>query len=428
MSTDITFQSQELRFLSERGYIKQFTHAKELDEQFTGGKKITFYTGFDPTAPSLHIGHLIPIMIIRYLVRMGHQAIILLGSATAKIGDPSGKIQTRKMLSEDDINSNSKLISNLIKKIIVTELDSSKVIFLQNDWIENFKLVEFLRDYGKYFSVNRMLMMETFKNRLEKQQPLSFLEFSYSLFQGYDFVHLYNNYSCTLQIGGSDQWGNIVSGIDLGHYLELKETLQGMTTNLLINANGEKMGKTASGAVWLDESSLPVFDYWQYFRNVDDKDLENLMKLLTDIPLSEIGNIKNTNNINDAKIQLANAVCEIVHGKEKTESAHKEALMKFNNRSDNVINYDNLIPDHVISRSDLLDSACNEITLLAFIKLFLKDDSNSKIRTLIEQNAIRINSVLMNNFKQTINLSNIVKNKILIEVGKKKKIIVLIDD
>lgn len=417
-------KSQELQYLKKRGFIKQTTQEQQLDELFLNSPNgISFYIGFDCTAKSLHVGHLIPIMIARYLVSMGHQAIIILGTTTAKIGDPSGKNQTRQILSEQEIENNFHSISNLIKKFmqsnsIQTTKSIKSVIFLENNWLENVNIVQFLREYGSHFSVNKMLAMETFKNRLENHLPLSFLEFTYSLFQAYDFVHLAQNYNCVLQIGGSDQWGNIIAGIDLGHKIHTEKHLFGLTTNLLVNSDGQKMGKTVNGAVWLDEEMLSVFDYWQYFRNIDDNDIEKILMLLSDLDTNKISELMKDkdHNINQIKIELATSITSICHGHDKAIQAAKQAQSKFSNTKN--INYSELEIDFFLEN---LNSSQN---LLEIIKIGLPESSNSQIRKLFEQNGIKINGNTVQNCLQNINLEkDFIQNKMLVEVGKKRKFI-----
>ncbi len=427
------FRSQELKFLNSRGLIKQITHSKELDEKFLNNQKITFYIGFDCTAKSLHIGHLIPLMITKYLLKFGHKAIIILGTTTAKIGDPSGKSQTRKILTEEEIGQNFLSMSNIIKNFLIRDgIDDNKILFLENNWLEGFTLVKFLRDFGSLFSVNRMVSMETFKNRLENGENLSFLEFTYSLFQSYDFFHLNKEFDCILQIGGSDQWGNIISGIDFGSKLLPNKEFFGMTCNLLLNSSGEKMGKTVNGAVWLDSSLFSPFEYWQYFRNIDDSDIKNIFNILSDFSNDEIDEILKINNINESKIILATNLTKICHGEENANLAKKESIKKFASTG-NILDND-IEPDFYINlqanKSIILDKnkeylfEKNNINYFDLVKFIMKDESNSEVRKLFSQNAIKINNNLILEYMNEIDFnSNIFhKNlKFVLNIGKKKK-------
>ena len=426
MDKSIEFKSNELKFLSKRGLIKALTHPEELDKKLFE-KKITFYVGFDCTSSSFHIGHLIPIMITRYLVSMGHNAIIILGTTTAKIGDPSGKNQTRKILSEDDIKKNFESLSVIIKKFLNPFVNGKNIMFIENNWLEKTPLVSFLRDFGSLFSVNKMIGMETFKRRLENHENLSFLEFTYSLFQSYDFYHLNKEFDCELQIGGSDQWGNIVSGIEFGEKLLPERNFFGLTCELLLNSSGEKMGKTVDGAIWLDEKLLSPFEYWQYFRNIDDGDLLKVLNFLTDfsdLEISEMTEEYFNSNINQLKIIVATRITEICHGKERAQEAEDLAKQKFEIKIDFSKDdpFENIKSDILIN-SDLEN---NLKTLLDFLKICLPQNSNSELRKLLAQNAIKINGNVIAEANCEINKdSNFLINhkKFLLEIGKKKKFI-----
>ena len=421
------FKSRELKFLNNRGYLKQCTHSDQLDELFLK-KKITFYIGFDCTAKSLHVGHLIPIMIARNLVKFGHKAIIILGTTTAKIGDPSGKNEQRKILSHEDIEENFQAISTIIQKFVTSGDPENQPIFLKNDWLEGINLVEFLRTYGVYFSVNRMVNMETFAERLQNQKPLSFLEFSYSLFQAYDFLHLYEKHNCQLQIGGSDQWGNIISGIDLVQKIHHGDFVCGTTTNLLLNASGEKMGKSVGGAIWLDEKMLNPNDYWQYFRNVDDKDILKFFHLLTDLSDDEIIEIKQKidsdgSTLNDLKILLATKITEICHGFDEAKKIESNEKLKFT-KNIHLDDLKSITPDFEIKFDDIIN-----LSILDLLKKITTDFSNSQLKTLISQNSIKINKTTISDSQFIFNADsltqfNIQENILIIEIGKKKKIIV----
>jgi tyrosyl-tRNA synthetase len=320
----MNFKSDFLREFQQRGFFAQTTHAQELDK-ILAEEKITAYIGFDCTAKSLHAGSLIQIMILRLLQKHGHRPIVLLGGGTTKIGDPSGKDEARQVLSEEKIQENLNGIQKTLEKFISFEGSNAAVLVNNDDWLKNLNYMEFLRDVGRHFSINRMLTFDSVKARLEREQPLSFLEFNYMILQAYDFYELNNKHNCRLQIGGSDQWGNIVNGVELTRRISAKEAF-GLTSPLLTTADGKKMGKTADGAVWLDETMLSAFDYFQYFRNTHDADVGKFLRLFTDLEISEIENLEKLKDqeINQAKEKLAFEAVKICHG----EKAASDALLK----------------------------------------------------------------------------------------------------
>ncbi|MBU6140198.1 MAG: tyrosine--tRNA ligase [Proteobacteria bacterium] len=318
----MNFKSDFLREFFERGFFAQATHQEELDESLSS-ERITAYIGFDCTAKSLHAGSLIQIMILRLLQKHGHKPILLLGGGTTKIGDPSGKDEARQILSDQKIFENLAGIKKTLEKFIRFGGGASDAIMVNNDdWLRHLNYIDFLRDIGRHFSVNRMLGFDSVKLRLEREQPLSFLEFNYMILQAYDFFELNKKYGCALQIGGSDQWGNILNGVELIRRVSAKESF-GLTSPLLTTSSGAKMGKTSDGAVWLDESMLSPFDYFQYFRNTHDADVSRFLKLFTDLELSEIADLEK-GNINEAKKILAFEATKICHG----EKSANEALQK----------------------------------------------------------------------------------------------------
>lgn len=322
--SDVT--SPCLKEIIQRGYAHQATNLAELDKALNNSC-ISFYTGFDCTAKSLHVGSLMQIMLMRLLQKYGHKPIVIMGGATTRIGDPSDKEEMRKMLSLEAIEENKKSISKIFHKILNFSDSANHAIILDNsEWLENLSYLEILSKCGRHVSVNRMLSFDSVRLRLERQQPLSFLEFNYMILQAYDFVELYKTHGCTLQLGGSEQWGNIVSGIDLGRKLEGAD-LFGLTTKLITKADGKKMGKTASGAIWLNDDMLPSYDFWNFWRNVDDADVIRFLKIYTDIPLSQIDELSNLkgNDINEAKILLANSVTALCHGDEAAQQARESA-------------------------------------------------------------------------------------------------------
>ncbi|MBX7146079.1 MAG: tyrosine--tRNA ligase [Alphaproteobacteria bacterium] len=324
------FKSSFINTIMSRGYFYQCTNLESLDE-IASTDVIIGYNGCDATADSLHVGHMMQIMLLRRLQQHGHKPIIVVGGGTTKIGDPSGKDESRQILTEQQIDQNIKKITPIFSKFLSFGNKTNDAIIVNNDdWLKHLNYIEFLRDYGKYFSVNRMLSFDSVKLRLDRQQPLSFLEFNYMILQAYDFLELFRRYNCRLQMGGSDQWGNIVSGIDLAKRLEHQE-LFGLCTSLLTTASGTKMGKTASGAVWLDSEKLNPYDFWQYWRNTDDADVGKFLKLFTDIPLDEVSRLEKLPGaeINHAKIMLANAITTLVHGKDEAEKSAETARLTF---------------------------------------------------------------------------------------------------
>ncbi len=325
-----SYKSDLMRLLDERGYIHQATDASALDA-LASKEVVTGYIGFDATAPSLHIGSLVQIMLLRRMQQTGHRPIALMGGGTTKIGDPSGKDESRQMLTPDRIDSYIASIRTAFERMIdFGDQPTGAVMVNNDDWLSQLGYVDLLRDVGPHFTVNRMLTFDSVKLRLEREQPLTFLEFNYMILQAYDFKELAARYDCHLQMGGSDQWGNIVNGIELGRRMDGRE-LFGLTTPLLTTADGAKMGKTAAGAVWLNEDSLPAYDFWQYWRNVDDRDVGRFLKLFTDLPLDEIARLEALEGaeINAAKIVLANEVTGLVRGEDAARAAEQTASETF---------------------------------------------------------------------------------------------------
>ena len=427
------FQSPFLKELSERGFISQITHPKELDE-LMAKQKITAYIGFDCTAKSLHIGSLMQIMILRTLQLQGHQPIVLLGGGTTKIGDPSGKDESRQFLDESQIASNLEGIKKTLKKFDLSQKDKSLPAFKfvnNNDWLQNLNYIDFLRDFGKRFSVNKMLTFESVKLRLDRHQPLSFLEFNYMILQSYDFYELNKNHNCILQIGGSDQWGNIVSGVDLNRRINsetvnidksgneteakpLKEPIfftYGLTTPLLTTSDGKKMGKTADGAVWLDEEMLSPFDYFQYFRNVDDRDVARFLRFFTDFTPESIDEILKL-DINQQKERLALGATELCHGRNKARNALEQAKSIFSGDAD--INF---LPEKSIKFSD--EEIQNGKKLFEILKEIGICESNGEAKKLIKGGGVRVGDekIIDENCVVKINQQS---QSIKLSVGKKK--------
>lgn len=328
--TDQAFKSDFLKTLQSRGYIHQVTHPAELDEAASTGI-VTAYIGFDATAPSLHVGSLIQIMMLRRLQQAGHKPVVLMGGGTTKVGDPTGKDASRPQLTDETIQANIASIKTVFEKFLTFgDGPSDAVMVDNNDWLSKFGYVEFLRDYGTHFTINRMLSFDSVKLRLEREQPMTFLEFNYMLMQSVDFLELNRSLNVTLQMGGSDQWGNITSGVDLVRRVDQKASF-GLTTPLLTTASGGKMGKTAHGAIWLNAEQLSPYDYWQFWRNAEDADVGRFMRLFTDLPLDQIALYEAMEGagINEAKKALADAATSMLHGSEAAHAARAAAEAAF---------------------------------------------------------------------------------------------------
>src|SRR3954451_3243189 len=321
------YKSDFLRILAERGFIHQVSDAEGLDATAAGGP-ITAYVGFDATAPSLHIGNLLTIMMLRWLQQTGHRPIALMGGGTSKIGDPSGKDTSRTLLTADQIDANIASIRTVFSRFL--DFGAGAIMANNADWLDQLDYISFLRDVGRHFTINKMLTFDSVKLRLDREQPLTFLEFNYMILQAYDFVELAKRHGCILQMGGSDQWGNIVNGIELGRRLGTPQ-LHALTCPLLTTASGAKMGKTAAGAVWLNADMLPPYGYWQFWRNTEDDDVERFLKLFTTLPLAEIARLAalGGSEINAAKKVLATEATALLHGREAAERAAETALQAF---------------------------------------------------------------------------------------------------
>ncbi|MDL2352265.1 MAG: tyrosine--tRNA ligase [Pseudomonadota bacterium] len=319
-----------LRLLDERGYIHQATDAAGLDA-LASKQVVPGYIGFDATAPSLHVGSLVQIMLLRRLQQAGHKPIVLMGGGTTKIGDPSGKDESRKLLTAEGIQANIASIRQVFERYLTFGDGPTDAVMVDNDaWLSQLGYVDLLRDVGPHFTINRMLTFDSVKLRLDREQPLTFLEFNYMILQAYDFRELALHHGCQLQMGGSDQWGNIVNGIELTRRMEGKEVF-GLTTPLLTTADGAKMGKTAAGAVWLNEDALPAYDFWQYWRNTDDRDVGKFLRLFTDLPLGEITRFETLggSEINAAKVVLANEITRLCRGEAAAQAAQATAEATF---------------------------------------------------------------------------------------------------
>ena len=408
-------------FLTEfqkRGYFSQCTDQPGLDELMSGSK-IRAYIGFDCTAPSLHVGSLMQIMCLRLLQKFGHQPIVLLGGGTTLIGDPSGKEETRKILDKKEINKNIKNIQNVFKIFLKSKNSKTKPIFINNySWLSKLNYINFLRDIGKHFTINKMLTFDSVKLRLEREQSLSYMEFNYMILQAYDFLELNKRNKCDLQIGGSDQWGNIVNGIELIKRKN-KNKSYGLTTPLITLASGVKMGKTEKGAIWLDNKMLSPYDYWQFWRNTDDKDVFKFLKMFTDLDLQKIESLeKNNKNINNLKILLANKTTEMLHGTKASKNSEATAQKTFKDRK---IGKD--LPTLKIKKS----SITNGIGIFDLVLQTKLANSKGEIRRMIKNNGLKINNEVLTDESKIINISNFDQdNNIKISHGKKQHVIVKI--
>jgi len=404
----------ETSFLSEfkeRDYFNQCTNSDEL-EQLMNKKKIKAYIGFDCTASSLHVGSLLQIMCLRLLQKHGHQPIVLLGGGTTRIGDPSGKDETRKILSEKEIEKNIKNIEKIFKIYLKTNNPKIKPIFVNNyKWLGKLNYIKFLREIGKHFTINKMLSFDSVKLRLDREQSLSYMEFNYMILQAYDFLELNKSKNCLMQIGGSDQWGNIVNGVELIKRHSSKQVF-GLTTPLITLASGSKMGKTEKGAVWLDKNLLSPYDYWQFWRNTDDRDVLRFIKMFTDLSLEKIEEIKNK-DINQLKIILANECTKMLHGKNESKLAEETAKKTFEENSTG-----SALPTVSINQKKLSEKI-NIIDLVVLSKL---ESSKSEIRRLIKGNGIKINNQVINDEKFSITKELFIENFIKLSLGKKRHI------
>jgi tyrosyl-tRNA synthetase len=400
--------------LKSRGFFHQCTDEAGLSE-LMDKQPIPAYIGFDCTAPSLHVGSLMQIMILRMLQSHGFKPIVLMGGGTTKVGDPSGKDEARKLLDDEAIAANLEGIKQVLSKFIRFGNGATDAIMLNNDqWLSGISYIEFLRDYGKHFSVNRMMSFDSVKLRLEREQNLSFLEFNYMLLQAYDFVYLHRNHACRLQIGGSDQWGNIINGIELNRRLG-EEEIFGLTTPLITTASGAKMGKSASGAVWLTEEMLSAYDYWQFWRNTEDADVERFLQFFTELPQEEISTILQ-GNINDAKKRLALEATTLCHGREKALQAAETARITFE-----VGGTAEGLPVIEVTASELQQG------IPAYI-LFQRSNlaaSGGEARRLIRGKGAKINDVVVGEEMQLINESYLnSENVIKLSAGKKNHVLI----
>ena len=397
-----------ITIMNDRGFIHQVTDKENL-KKVIKRSSITGYIGFDCTAPSLHVGSLIQIMMLRWFQKTGNKPIVLMGGGTTKVGDPSGKDIARPLLSSEKIEKNKESIKTIFKKFLKFGDNVNDAIMVDNaDWLENLNYISFLREYGSYFSVNKLNNLESVKLRLEREQNLSFLEFNYSILQAFDFLQLSKDYNCKIQMGGSDQWGNIITGLELVKRVT-SEQAYGLTSPLLTTSSGSKMGKTANGAVWLNSYQLSDWDFWQYWRNTEDLDVIKFLKLFTELPISEIDKLKKLKGakINDAKILLANEVTKLCRDANVAQEISSSSAKLFNKSQ-----IDESIPSVKVDIS--------EISIIDALKMLKFLNTNGEARRLIRGNGARVNDVVVNDENYTLNINDYENGKAKISYGKKK--------
>ena len=411
------YTSSFLRVMSERNFIHQVTDWKSLDALLSE-KNMVAYIGFDCTADSLHVGSLVQIMMLRYFQKCGHRPIVLMGGGTTKVGDPSGKDDARQLLNDNEIERNKQGIKTVFEKYLNFGDGSSDAIMCDNDeWLSGLEYVQFLRDYGRHFSVNRMLSFDSVKLRLDREQPLSFLEFNYMILQAYDFLELSRRFDCSLQMGGSDQWGNIVNGVELARRIDQKSVF-GLTTPLVTTASGAKMGKSAQGAIWLNSDRLSPYDFWQYWRNTEDEDVDRFLKLFTELPLDEIARLSalKGNELNEAKKILAHEVTQLCHGRDAANSVAESARKTFEEGS---IGQD--LPFIIINKNDLEDG----VWVIEAMRKLALIQSNGEGRRLIANGGVRVNDTVISDPEKQLNVSDItISGMIKLSAGKKRHALV----
>ncbi len=416
MSANPAFKSEFLQTMQARGYIHQITHPVELDAAAVGGV-VTAYIGFDATASSLHVGHLIQIMMLRRLQNAGHRPIVVMGGGTTKVGDPTDKDGQRPLLTHDQIQAHIATIRGTFERFLTFGDGPTDAVMVDNDeWLSKFGYVQFLRDYGIHFTINRMLAFDSVKARLDREQPMTFLEFNYMLMQSVDFLELERRFSCLLQMGGSDQWGNIVNGVELIRRVDQKPAF-GLTTPLLATASGQKMGKTVGGAVWLNADMRSPYDYWQFWRNTEDADVGRFMKLFTDLPLDDIARFESMAgaDINEAKKVLANEATRMLHGLEAAQAAAEAARVAFE-----VGSVSSDMPTHEIAQADL-DAGIILATLATDAGLAT---SRGEARRLAQGGGLRVNDKAETDGNRTLTAADLVDGVIKLAAGKKKIVLV----
>ena len=390
--------------LEERGYVEQLTHPQEIKELF-GKKSVAFYIGIDPTADSLHVGHFVSLMVASHMQKCGHKPIILVGGGTATIGDPSGKTDMRKMITREEINHNVSCIKKQVEKFVSFEGENAAIIVNNADWLLDLKFIDFVREIGSLFSVNRMLAAECYKNRLET--GLTFFEMSYMLMQSYDFLHLYNTYGCKLQMGGNDQWSNIIGGVELIRKIG-KEDSYGLTFKLLTTKEGKKMGKTEKGALWLDPDKTSPYEFYQYWRNIEDSSVETVLKMLTFLPIEKINELASLKDekINEAKKVAAFEITKLIHGEEEAKKAEEASNALFNGQG----NLENM-------PTTRLDNPY--IPIVDAIVLTKIAPSKGQARTLINQGGISLNDNKISDIAYTLSDSDYTNGYAILKKGKK---------
>jgi tyrosyl-tRNA synthetase len=415
-----TYKSDFLNVLAERGFIHQVSEPEALDE-LARTSTIAAYIGFDCTAASLHVGSLLPIMLLYWLQQTGHRPIALMGGGTTRVGDPSGKDESRRLLTDEAINDNLKAIREIFTRFLrfgegASDAANDAIMANNADWLNSLNYIDFLRDVGRHFSINRMLAFDSVKLRIERQQELSFLEFNYMILQAYDFVELYRRYGCVLQMGGSDQWGNIISGIDLGRRLHNAQFFA-LTSPLITTSSGAKMGKTAAGAVWLNADLVSPYDYWQYWRNTEDGDVERFLKLFTVLPLDEIARLAalKDQEINEAKKILATEATALVHGRAAADEAATTARTTFEEGGLGAS-----LPTVELPRGEF-NAGIGVLT--AFVKAGLAG-SNGEVRRAIANNAIMINDVRVTSDKAAIGEADVTADGVVkLSLGRKRHVL-----
>jgi tyrosyl-tRNA synthetase len=411
------FKSDFLRTLDERGFIHQISDEAGLDELFAK-ETVTAYIGYDPTASSLHVGHLTQIMMLHWMQATGHRPISLMGGGTGMVGDPSFKEEARKLMTVDMIEDNITSLKHVFANYLNYEAGEKSALMINNaEWLRGLNYLEFLRDVGRHFSVNRMLSFDSVKTRLDREQSLSFLEFNYMILQAYDFVELNQRTGCRLQMGGSDQWGNIINGIDLGHRMGTPQ-LYALTSPLLTTSSGAKMGKSASGAVWLNAELMPVYDFWQYWRNTEDADVIKFMKLFTTLPMDEIARLAalGGSDINDAKKILATEVTAILHGRAAAEAAAETARKTF---EEGALAED--LPSIDVPAAEL---EAGIGVLVLFVRAGLAE-SNGEARRHVKGGAVKVNDKTVSDERQLVGAADVTGDGVVkLSLGKKKHILV----